>query len=166
MVLTPAKVGRPVEALKVHTCSLCLQISTSTCRACSQRLPPRTRSATGQLLRSFHRFPHLPQPLSRLSVWPLPWPQWLPRKGQSPRHPTDQPPPRSVGAPRRRPPQQRRWLGGVSWPWEEKGQRVGRERDQQSHTAPCFQTVRGGMESRGLRAWVCCLTLWDQIPAL
>ena len=127
MVLTPAKVGRPVEALKVHTCSLCLQISTSTCRACSQRLPPRTRSATGQLLRSFHRFPHLPQPLSRLSVWPLPWPQWLPRKGQSPRHPTDQPPPRSVGAPRRRPPQQRRWLGGVSWPWEEKGQRVGRE---------------------------------------
>ena len=82
MVLTPGEAGRLVEALKVHTCALCLQISTSTCRACSQHLPPRTRSATGRLLRSFHRFPHLPRPLSRLSVWPLPRPQWLPRKGK------------------------------------------------------------------------------------
>ena len=65
MVLMPVGVERPVEALKVQTCPLSLQISTSMCRACSQRLPPRTRSATCRLLRSFHQFPHPPRPLSQ-----------------------------------------------------------------------------------------------------
>lgn len=58
---------------KLRPAPFCLQTSTSMCQACSQPLPPRIRSATGQPLKSFQPSPCPP--------WPRPRPQPRPRPG-------------------------------------------------------------------------------------
>lgn len=74
---------------KLKPAPFCLQTSTSMCQACSQPLPPRTRSATGQPLRSFQPLPCPPRPRPQPQPWlqpqprPRPRPQWLPRKGKT-----------------------------------------------------------------------------------
>lgn len=67
---------------KLRPAPFCLQTSTSMCQACSQPLPPRIRSATGQPLKSFQPSPCPPWPRPQ----PRPQPRPRPQPGSAP-HP-------------------------------------------------------------------------------
>lgn len=71
---------------KLRPAPFCLQTSTSMCQACSQPLPPRIRSATGQPLKSFQPSPCPPRPRPRPQPRSRPRPQWLRRKGKTDRY--------------------------------------------------------------------------------